>query len=138
MPDVNPNCLYKLAPDFSWMIVRRGQESRRVEKLAREERGFNEYWKYFQELRRAGIKPTRAHVADRIFRRTGVKRGFVYGNFHTRALRLAKESSVRQLDRSFQEMHPAKKSGQIKNNQFVSLTTSIGGLYTYPGMPGKP
>jgi hypothetical protein len=60
-----------------------------MEKLARQERDFNEYWKYFQELLAEGTKPTRSKVAERIFQRTGVKRGFGYSKFHTRALRLA-------------------------------------------------
>jgi hypothetical protein len=87
--DVNVSCLQLLAPAFATMLVQRGRDLRRTEKLARQERGFNEYWKYFQELLAEGIKPTRSKVADRIFQRTGVKRSFVYSKFHTRALRLA-------------------------------------------------
>ncbi len=60
-----------------------------MEKLARQERGFNEYWKYFQELLAEGIKPTRSKVTERIFQRMGVNRFFFYSKFHTRALRLA-------------------------------------------------
>ena len=91
--DVNENCIQRLAPNFAMLLVHRGQELRRKEKLARRERGFNEYWKYFQELLQEDVKPTRQKVAERIFQRTGVKKDFVYSKFHTRALKLAKLSS---------------------------------------------
>ncbi|WP_243751264.1 hypothetical protein [Paraburkholderia sp. BL10I2N1] len=111
--DVNQNCLHILAPDFATMLVHRGQESRRAEKLARKEEGFNEYWKYFQELLGEDIKPTRSKVAERIFQRTGVKRDFVYSKFHTRALGLAKSSTVR-VDKNARGMPPVKNRGRSK------------------------
>jgi hypothetical protein len=117
--DVSKNCIQKLAPDFATMLVHRGQKSRREEKLAREERGFDEYWKYFQELRREGIRPTRPKVAERIFQRTGVRRNFVYGAFHTRALSTANLTSVHQLT-GIPRKAPQKKSGQFKNKQSLS------------------
>jgi hypothetical protein len=113
--DVNVNCIKTLAPDFSAMLVQRGQKLRRAEKLARNENGFDEYWKYFQELRREGIRPSKAKVAERIFQRTGVRRNFVYSAFHTRALRTANVKSVHQLDRD-PKKHLPKNRGRSKTS----------------------
>ncbi|MEX3932032.1 hypothetical protein AB4Y32_09505 [Paraburkholderia phymatum] len=57
--DVNINCLQTLTPDFAAMLVHRGQESRRMEKLTCKERAFDEYWRHFQELRQEGVTSTR-------------------------------------------------------------------------------
>jgi hypothetical protein len=61
--------LRKLVPGSATLLIHRGQESRRAEKFVRKERGFNEYWKYFQELLREDIEPTRRKVAERILQR---------------------------------------------------------------------
>ncbi|MPW10125.1 hypothetical protein GCT19_31570 [Paraburkholderia sp. CNPSo 3155] len=87
--------LRRLAPGFAALLVRRGQEARHREKLARDEKLFNEYWKCFQDVLSENARPTRERVEARLFQQSGIKPVFGFNKLHTKALALADLSSVR-------------------------------------------
>ena len=92
--DMNQNTFRRLAPDVAALLVRRGQEFRHREKLAREERRFSEYWKCFQEMLVKNIRPTREKVQARMSPIRGTC-AFECNRFHRKALALANLSRVR-------------------------------------------
>ncbi|WP_154678006.1 hypothetical protein [Paraburkholderia nodosa] len=85
--------LRRLAPDVAVLLVRRGQELRHREMLAREERRFGEYWKCFQELLLKDIRPTLKKVQAQMSQQIGGGDVFELSKFHRKALALVNLSS---------------------------------------------